>query len=98
LCVVRNNEAPPRRSTLDEQGIALYEERGITILQDNWEDFIASLFLRSVESGENALKLNFRLVELWCEKEEINILETHDVLSAMLQEANKESLKRWKKS
>jgi hypothetical protein len=50
-----------------------------------------------VESGENVMKLNFRLVEMWCEKEKMDVLETYDILSAMLQTANKESLKRWKK-
>ena len=37
----------------------------------------------------SGLKINFRLVEIWCEKNELEAIEVHDILFNMLQKANK---------
>jgi hypothetical protein len=79
---------------LDSNGIDAYESRGITILCGEWEEFIAALFFRAVESGENALKLNFRIIELWCDKMELDTLDVHDALNSMLCAANAEQIKK----
>jgi hypothetical protein len=71
-----------------------FELIGVTILEGEWEEFAAALFFKSIESGENGMKLNFRVIELWCERMELDTLETYDALNAMLSAANKEQIKK----
>lgn len=93
-CVARNGEAPPTKDKLSQEAVKNYEERKIPILQDVWEEFIAALFFRAIEAGENGARLNFRLIELWCEKTELDALETHDALNGMLCAVNKEQIRK----
>lgn len=59
-------------------------------MQDEYESFIGSLFLRTMSRNEYGYSINFEISRLWCEKVGLDALEVYDILSYMGAKANKE--------
>lgn len=88
-CVVKNGESPPVPT--DEEEAEFYEERGIACLSEEWQRWIAHIFFRCLKSAGGALELDVRLVQAYCDAEELEFLDIYEILSALLCEANKQS-------
>jgi len=58
-------------------------------LEDEYEIFIGSLFLRANNTNEYGSTINFEITKLWCERAELDALEVYDILSYMGAKANK---------
>jgi len=58
-------------------------------LEDEYEQFLGSLFLRAIDAGEYGYKINFEIVKLTCKRVKLDELEAYDILNYMCAKANK---------
>ncbi|MFV0481844.1 MAG: hypothetical protein ACK5LP_07660 [Campylobacteraceae bacterium] len=59
------------------------------MLEDEYENFIAMLFFKSLEIFDFGYRVNFDIVSAYCKKVDVDIVEAFDVLSAMCIEINR---------
>lgn len=91
--VAINGEIPP--APKDKAEVEFYEQRGIIIL-DEILSFYGSVFFRVLEAGQWGMRLNESILRSYCERYELDFIDTYELFSPMLNALNKALSKKIK--
>lgn len=91
--VAINGEIPP--APKDKAEVEFYEQRGIIIL-DEILSFYGSVFFRVLEAGQWGMRLNESILRSYCERYELDFIDTYEMFSPMLNALNKALSKKIK--
>ena len=91
--VALNGEIPP--APKDKAEAEFYEQRGIIIL-DEYSAFLGSVFFRVLEAGQYQMRLNQSILRSYCQRYELDFIDTYEMFSPMLTSLNKTLSKKIK--
>lgn len=70
----------------------MYQDRGVALLEDEYDAFCAKVFISALESAEHGFKARFEVVSMYADRYEFDKLELWDIVQAMTSAATNAAL------